>query len=1689
MSDGTYSTVYAGETASRARCAIKVFKTNRSSDEEPRSKASRFFLRELDVLCNTSHPNLIRLLDFGQSLDRIEDFLALEWVEGCDFVSASKNASKHHFYSMLVQVCRALEHLHVRGFVHGDLKPQNLLVSQDPNSKEGPPLVKLLDFSYTTSVGSLPINGVEGSPQYLAPEVIEGKPTTHTSDLYALGTVLYESLSGAPPFFGMAIGSMLRQQVHDLPPPIPTHSLNEIQPLIFQLLSKDPSRRLRSAADVLRWLRTVPVEGDLRLHTPDTLLDAARTLPNLVSPQRINEIKQFLTASLNKRPLSTTQTILIWGDKGAGKTRNLQELALHARDSGYSVHTFTRPSMESIQTLSAPSTSQDSISNGRVPVLIALDDVDHQHLPALAAIIASPPQTLHPTIYAITLDRAYSLATNSSELLQDLNRRLPSLHVHLEPLNVDNVTTLLYAFSGIANIQPGLAASLHQETGGNPALLVHLMAYCVDKGIITIHNGTLLTQIDLRAMVLPDNITARLQEVCASIPDSDLNIAILVAAANDSLMLCDIELLTALVPSEVLRCCHGLLYRGVLRTAPASSTTYSISSAMLGRAILNRLPIARRNSVYRHLADWYLTSSGRQDSLERAAACYFLAGACERAVIYCLRAAMQAERRGDPRTAHRFFQYTLEADPDDPHIRARACLGLVAALQSLGRLREATTLLTGLRNQDALPSVLRSQVNIRCAAAAGMSGDYVLMEQLARLGVNTTPGSDLSLEFTEAMCQLGVALCRLERRDEGIPLLFRSLRLSRKLHNESIRMEALTEIAACHWKIGDFKRALNYQRRSLHLRVQNAGDSQKVTGLVSVGVLRADLGHYSSARKVHHQAYQHFSEKGIRRGEATALNNIAETYRAQGRFRAALGWYLKGKEILRESGAELISMTIDYNLALLFTKTGYHRESSLLLKHTLQRARTMGWAQVSCGASMSWGWLLTMTGRPEHAMRLLMHASRLAEEAGLWSSLLELRTLYALALSSVGNPKEGREVLSEATARGEARSPFEARISAQLASAEIDRALGLSSEAADDRLKPIINTARGKRMAWHLTGSLMLRAEVLLSAGRTEEAQKDLDEAIEVAQKNADRPQFWQASYWLGRVFEQRLQYEQALGCYRVAALTINELAMDLDDERYREPFLAQPAVREAQARYERLRAEVGRKARHDIAAMSRSEKISRRMLNALNTIGQKLTSILDLNELLAHLLDLSVENVRAERGMVFLRDEATDEMQLACARNMDKQSLEDVSTFSRSVIKRVAEGHTLLEVDVGKDPALSVYKSLVIHEIKSILCVPMRTRGKTIGVIYLDTRRAAQMFTDKERTFVESFASQAAIAIENARLFGDINAENVRLKQEVAGRSRFENMIGMSPAMQKMTDVISSVASSDCNVFIVGESGTGKELVARAIHFGGPRQKRKFIAIDCGALPESLLEAELFGFARGAFTGADRDKIGLIEEAHGGTLFLDEISNTSVALQARLLRVLQEHEVRRLGENAARRVDIRVVAATNGDVVHLMQEGKFRSDLYYRLNVVTIEVPPLRDRREDIPLLVEHFLKQRTADGTASKRLAPGVVDALCRYEWPGNVRELENVVERLVVLTPGTVVTQDRVPDEIRAAAGFPPTRTNGDGYRHKTGEQLMVEQTLRRFQGDKAKTARFIGWNRQKLYRKMKIFGIPADYGQRV
>jgi transcriptional regulator with GAF, ATPase, and Fis domain len=495
-------------------------------------------------------------------------------------------------------------------------------------------------------------------------------------------------------------------------------------------------------------------------------------------------------------------------------------------------------------------------------------------------------------------------------------------------------------------------------------------------------------------------------------------------------------------------------------------------------------------------------------------------------------------------------------------------------------------------------------------------------------------------------------------------------------------------------------------------------------------------------------------------------------------------------------------------------------------------------------------------------------------------------------------------------------------------------------------------------------------------------------------------------------------------------------------------------------------------------------------MLASLSVMGQQLSSSLDLDRILGSILAMSHQNTRAGKSTVFLLDEVTGEVSAVAMRGMDPASSIYAQKIADMALRQAKPDSIALRPLVRKT---------TLSDSASVLCIPMVFRDKLIGAIYLESGGSEGPFAEDERAFVESFASHAAVAIENARLFGQMRAENLRLQHEVQGR--FKDIIGSSSAISKVRRVMAGVLANDSTVLLTGESGTGKGMVARAIHTNGQRHVGPFIEVDCGALPENLLEAELFGYAKGAFTGADRERVGLIEEARGGTLFLDEIGNTTPALQARLLRVLQEREVRRLGENAVRSVNVRVIAATNADLRALMSQGRFRQDLFYRLNVVAIEVPPLRDRLEDMTAMVDHFLRRYPSRDGVVKRLGPGVMRAFGRYSWPGNVRELQHAIERLVLLSAGDIISVDDLPDELRADPG--EARRNPDpvdmashiqrrsvrmSEGPKSGEQLMIEDALRRYAGDKAKAARFIGWNRQKLYRRMRSFRIPKAYGRK-
>jgi two-component system response regulator HydG len=342
------------------------------------------------------------------------------------------------------------------------------------------------------------------------------------------------------------------------------------------------------------------------------------------------------------------------------------------------------------------------------------------------------------------------------------------------------------------------------------------------------------------------------------------------------------------------------------------------------------------------------------------------------------------------------------------------------------------------------------------------------------------------------------------------------------------------------------------------------------------------------------------------------------------------------------------------------------------------------------------------------------------------------------------------------------------------------------------------------------------------------------------------------------------------------------------------------------------------------------------------------------------------------------------------------------------------------------------------------------------------------------------------SLLLERLRRVRRLQAENVRLRNELQERYRAQSLVGLTPAMDRCNELIDRVRRDDCTVLLLGESGSGKELAARAIHYEGSRRDRPFVAIDCGALQPSLIESELFGHVKGAFTGADEDRVGLFEMASGGTAFLDEVGEIPLALQPSLLRTLEEKEVRPLGATGARAVDVRIIAATNRPLEAMVEEGTFRRDLYYRLNVVTIRMPPLRERRDDIPLLVEHFLQKNTRRGRRSiARVAPSALEALSRYAWPGNVRELEHALEHACTLGRGD---QIEVGDLPAAVVHGSPSRGTPEAESIEDMEVRAIRKLLDDHRGDTARVAAILGIDRSTLYRKMKRYAIKLRTGTR-
>lgn len=474
--------------------------------------------------------------------------------------------------------------------------------------------------------------------------------------------------------------------------------------------------------------------------------------------------------------------------------------------------------------------------------------------------------------------------------------------------------------------------------------------------------------------------------------------------------------------------------------------------------------------------------------------------------------------------------------------------------------------------------------------------------------------------------------------------------------------------------------------------------------------------------------------------------------------------------------------------------------------------------------------------------------------------------------------------------------------------------------------------------------------------------------------------------------------------------------------------------------------------------------------------------STLDEQELCARLMELALKEFDAERAaVIFAGPGGIPRVGTVKAKDGKPSNI----TLSRTVLKSVLEkGAAVFSDDIATDPRFSSSHSLFFGNIRSFVCAPMRGKSGVIGAVYIDSTDLLRQFGSGDRDLLENIAGQAGIAIENARLFARTRDEAIQLRKIVAEDTTF---VGSSPKLKSMIAEAEKAAKSEAGVLLTGETGSGKELAAMFIHMNGPRRGKPFVPVDCSAIPEQLLESELFGHEKGAFTGAIKSKLGMFESADGGTLFMDEIGNANLHVQSKLLRFLEDRTFIKVGGAKVIRADVRIVSATNADLEKMVKAGSFREDLYYRLAVIPIEVPPLRERAGDVPELLAHFMN---ASATKLGRRPPAIsgraMKTLMKHKWPGNIRELRNAAEYIMVLCSKPEADLEDLPQFVTGRAKDADAAGLADLNLEEAvihAEKGLITAALARANGVKSEAAKLLAISRPTLDKKMREYGIDG------
>jgi transcriptional regulator with GAF, ATPase, and Fis domain/tetratricopeptide (TPR) repeat protein len=1599
--------------------------------------APALFRTEIECLARVASPNVTAILDAGIDADG-SPWLLREFVPGATlraWLAPARDGSAPRLDArrrgeILHDLLAGLAAIHREGLVHGDLKPENVLVPE-----QGP--ARLSDFGLASVAVAIAARGMSGgSAFYVAPERILGWPIDARADLFSFGVLLFELLGGSLPadpgaFYARFPRDAFLECV--APPPADARALEvvrrctQVDPLLRPGDVESLRRELAAAglvagAESAAFLPRLPDDFFLRPLVDELArrLDAPGSSPRL--RVRLDSEADFATLTH-----AVTLLAAVRGLDFVGPGR--LEAVASAKRGALVLARATRDLVDEL----AP-----RLVRGEPLALVVCDvGVDGGGEPESGAgglfeAVAAPPADARalarsllgrgggdaePPLPLVRL--CEELARRGGRSAPRVNRLLAALvregHLRASASGVELIgleipwDRLAVAAPPPVALAPGfLRVARLLELSGEPHDPASFAALCAAAGVAPLAARAELAKAGVLSLA-PDGVG------CASgaLPppgDEERRDAARTLLEHESAtrQRPDRQLLFALRAGETAR----------------AAVLVATRHEELGRRGADRLA---------PILDELLAAT---DALARGPAGLLVASG--RLFLKAGRVARGAE-----------LFAAVDALGDAP---------AATRLEALRWLGEASLLLANLdaaqaafaagrrlaRGDDELPFV-RGLADARMRAG-DPAGALRLLDRSER-GSERRDGGPATLAELQIEGLRALALIATDSLAEAAAVLKRALAAARPLGNPALLALLLTNLALLQRREGRLAAAIDATREALALQEERGQ-------LHEVALLHQNLGVYLKEVVRGAEARQHFATALELRRALGDGHGVAVGHANLGLFALEIG-------LLAEAATQLAAA------APLMARHGQPREKLLHelgeLKLDLRRGR---WRAIS---------------RRLASLRERALAGGFREVALEATLLLFERQLAAMRLEAAAEEFTRAEGL--AAAMRDLRS--EPRL--QLHRAQLKRALG-TSDAAQAQLDALRVRVRGTA----------LECEELLEEVATGGPPPPLDrlEAAERAARVASNRHALAEALRFRRAWHRaRLDRHGAAAAERALRDVLAEVTgggSDVGQARALAGFTT------------------ARRAAHRLASHARHEEEDEmahnlELLRTFLSINRRLANEADLPRLLDYLVDTALALAGGERGFLVLESDGKTAFEVSRSLRGGEIPAPERELSASFLKDCLASGRPLVTSNAGLDPRFRERASVAKLDLRSILCVPLRVDDSTLAALYVDNPVREGVFGDREMELVEALADQASIALRNLAARRRIEAMNEELARRVElqesalaiaerdlGRAGLdkpqaggatEGWIGRSPAFVAATRLLERFAATDLSVLVTGESGTGKERAARLLHERSARRARPFVSESCSAIPETLLEAEFFGVKKGAFTGADRDRPGLFELARGGTLFLDEIGELPLALQVKLLRVLEERAVRPLGGSAPVAVDFRLVCATNRDLRALVREGKFREDLFFRVAVGELRLPPLRERSGDVAPLAESFLARRNAEHGTKRLLPPETAARMERYAWPGNVRELRNEIDRAFAIAEGDRL-EWQPPD---------PLRDSGAGLRWPEPmptlqelERLAIAEGLARTKGDKEATARQLGISRASIYDKIRRYGLRPDPG---